>query len=525
MDERQKEIERRLLEQGIARPVTTKIPQRDAAQPVRASSLQERLWLIDELSPNSSVYNVVNILQLDGHVDVERLSSSFVEVVERHHALRTTLRSVDGNLIQVVNSAPNHVVDVRIAANFDEAVSIARAEGLRAFDLERGPLFRIMLVGYTDNSFVLSVDAHHAVVDGWSIGLLLEEVSVLYQSKTLMPVGLQFGDVSEWQRTHGGQTTDLAWWRQYLNGAKTSIDFPVDRRRQFVESFDGACVERLVPADLVRRLREVSQEESATLYMTLLTAFAVVCHRYASQDDVLIATPSAGRNHVDLETVVGPLINTRFIRTRINEQTTLRDVLHEVRNATLLSSDHDGLPFEQILSTVYDRRDTERPTGFDALFLYNEGLTEKLSLPGVQVTQIAPAFDSAKADITFDVTVSPTFDLHVALVYASPLFEPATVECLLEDWIEVLVHFADDLELRVSSLVVMNNRPNASLIGPIDDAEIDPFSTQFDKVATERGNAVAVVVDDVPYTYEEIKRRSDKLAAQLASLDVKNARK
>src|SRR5438128_7504546 len=286
------------------------IPAPDRMQrgaPSALSFAQERLWFLCQLAPEASP-NLQTNLRWPGPLNVQALTRSLSEIVRRHETLRTTFEAVDGRPRQVIHAAEPvdvRLVDVRASSTGTheaEAQRLAAEEGLRAFDLAEGPLFRAMLVRLADDDHVLVLTMHHIVSDGWSLGVLFRELAVLYEAfasghpSPLPELPLQYADYAQWQRDWlQGEALEelLGYWRNQFVGAPAVLELPTDRPRPPVQSFRGAAQSFTVPARVTSGLRALSRSEEATLFMTLLAAFKVLLHRYTGQSDIVVGTPIA----------------------------------------------------------------------------------------------------------------------------------------------------------------------------------------------------------------------------------------
>ncbi|MGW6985727.1 condensation domain-containing protein, partial [Streptomyces sp. NPDC054932] len=314
--EQQKLLDQLLDRQGVARTVTAVERRPDPSAPAPLSFAQERLHFFDRMQQGSPLYSMVGLVRLRGAVDVAALESSLGEVVARHEVLRTVFQEdADGTVHQIVRPAATVTLPVTDAAGRGEEAVRERvlAETARGFDLATGPLLRGSLVAIDPSEQVLVLCMHHIVVDGWSLGVLVEELGAIYaatvsgRSADLPDLPVQYADFAVWQRDWlSGERLEkqLAYWSGQLDGA-TAPEVPGDRPRPAVDSFAGDSVRIEVPAPVVAGLTRLVEEESATLFMGLLGAFSSVLGRWSGQSDVVVGTAVAGRTRTELEPLVG----------------------------------------------------------------------------------------------------------------------------------------------------------------------------------------------------------------------------
>src|SRR6185369_3849104 len=293
------------------------------------SYAQQRLWFLDELQPGLTAYNVPAAVRLRGSLDAGALARSLTEVVRRHEPLRSTFANIDGSPVQIVG-APHTVAlpltDLsELAAS--EADSRARQilydESHLPFDLSRGPLLRARLIRIGAEEHLLFVVMHHIVSDGWSIGVLVREVAALYDAflnrkeSPLPELALQYGDYAAWEREWlSGEVVEeqLSYWREHLKGTGGLLDLPTVRPRPAVQGYQGAQMQVRLGEELSRGLKELSQREGTTLFMTMLAGIDALLHRYSGQKDIVVGTPVANRGRGELEGMIGLFVNTLALR-------------------------------------------------------------------------------------------------------------------------------------------------------------------------------------------------------------------
>src|SRR5215213_2051851 len=315
---------------------------------------QQRLWFLDRFEPGSNFYNVPAAFRLTGDLDRAALARSLSEIVRRHETLRTTIETVEGRPVQRIAEPRPVAIEVVDLTGVDEAEREERArraaveEAERPFHMDRGPLFRATLVALAPREHLLILNLHHVISDGWSIGVLLRELSV------------QYADFAAWQREHlQGERLEglLAYWREHLAGAPPALNLPADRPRKAVQSFNGQALTFRIPEALSRAVRDLCQREGVTLFMALLAAFKVFLYRASGQDDVVVGAGIANRNRMETEPLIGFFVNTLAMRTRLAGNPTFRELLRRVREVALGAYAHQDLPFEKVVEELRPERD------------------------------------------------------------------------------------------------------------------------------------------------------------------------
>ncbi|MGH2898447.1 MAG: condensation domain-containing protein, partial [Solirubrobacteraceae bacterium] len=409
---------------------------RQGPQPV--SLAQQRLWFLSTLEGASSAYHISGAVRLDGALDRDALVCALERIVERHEALRTTFEVIEGEPMQVVHAQAALVLeehDVR-AADGGEASDIdaaARAlrdgHGARRFDLERDLPMRVQLVRVADDAHVLQIVMHHIASDGWSIGILLDELSQLYaaftagQGDPLPPLALRYADHAAWQRdlwASGQLAGQSEYWRKTLAGAPMQLTLPWDRPRPAQQDHAGATVPVELDTALVKGLRALSRRHGATMYMTLLASWAAVLSRLANQKDVVIGSPVAGRQRAELEPIVGCFVNTLAHRIDVDGDPTVAELLARTRAQVLGAQEHQDLSFDQVVEAVKPARSLAHTPLFQVMLDWNQAHERSLALPGLAVAQLPRELRTAQFDLTLSLREHTDGDgIHGLVSYAT----------------------------------------------------------------------------------------------------------
>ena len=334
------------------------------------SFAQQRLWFIDQLEPGSSFYNIPVAVQLSGDLNVKALKQTLEQIITRHEILRTTFAVVDGQPVQVIDDRADFLLPITDLTGLPqderkrEAEALAKQEASQPFDLLRGPLIRGRLVKVSEAEHVFLLTMHHIVSDGWSIGVMIREVGSLYDSYSkgeeskLEEMEIQYGDFAVWQREYlRGEVMErqMGYWRRQLEGAPTVLEMPVDRVRGRVQSYRGGSEEVEIGEELAEGLRRMSREEGATMFMTLLGAFAVLLMRYSGEEEVVVGTPIANRTRTEIEGLIGFFVNTLALRMKVKGEESFREILREVREVTMGGYANQDVPFEKVVEEVEPR--------------------------------------------------------------------------------------------------------------------------------------------------------------------------
>jgi len=490
----QRELLKLLLEQeGVDVAESLVIPRRAPGESVPLSYSQRRLWFTDQIatrtgdqSPNSNPIG----WRLFGDLDAAALEESFGELARRHEILRTRFIVKNGEPVQVVEPPALFIlptIDLRHLPSTEREAEVARLAAEIAghrFDLERGPLLRATLVRLDDREHVLILTVHCLVADGMSEGILLEELSALYQSlvtdstSPLAELQVQYADFALWQREWlmgEARQQQLTYWKKQLAGSAPYLRLPTDRQRPADPTFGGAWLPFALPADLSARVRSASRREGVTTFMLFLAAWKTLLWHYTGQEDIVVATTVSNRGRPEAERLLGFFSNNLLLRTSLSDNLTFRDLLQRVRDVAIGAYGHQDLPFEELIRELYlDPDFGDVPHLQNVLVLHERSAERSLTLPGIVVEKLPSRKETA------------TFDLAVRLVdgddafagsveYSTDLYEAVTVRRTLEHFEAVLTYFVDDCDRRISELSLASDRPQQDglLSGVADNAGYD----------------------------------------------------
>jgi amino acid adenylation domain-containing protein len=447
------------------------------------SVAQERLWLVDQLDPGNAAYNMPGAFRLRGPLDVPSLASAIREVVRRHEPLRTRFPVVDGRPCQHIDPAEAWelaVVDLRAEprdAREAAALRLAREDAHIGFDLENGPLFRASLALLDADDHLLILNAHHSVCDGWSIAIFMRELAVLHETvRTGRPSGLavppvQYVDYAVWQRERldrGVLAPSLEYWETSLAGAK-ALELPGDRPRPAVRTSRGA-VERLpIPQRVVSAARALGQREGATLYMTMLAAFAALLGRRTGQEDFTIGSATSGRGRREIEDLIGFFVNTIVFRFDLGGNPTFRELVARVRATALQAWLHQDVPFDKVVEAIGVPRDPSRNPLFQVLFNLFDLSGAPVTLSGVDVEPLPIDHEASKFDLTLFLYESADA-LTGVFTYNPDLFDAATVRRLARQFERLLGAALQEPDRRLSELTLTDDAERAELIGAFNDS-------------------------------------------------------
>jgi amino acid adenylation domain-containing protein len=538
-------LERRLRGEVKEQPTASRTIAPYPPDSIRQLSFaQERLWFLDQLNPDSAVFNVPLAVRLSGPIDAQALERSVNEIVRRHEALRTTFTTVDGNPLPVSSSELTvglRVIDLTsVPAKEREArgQELLHAEASAPFDLTQGPLIRTTLLRLNEQQDIFLVVLHHIVSDGWSLVLFFQELSAIYEAfsrgeeSPLPKLEIQYADYAVWQRDwlQGGVLqTQLNYWLEKLGGEIPALELPSDRSRPAVQTFNGARKWLVLPETLTDAVLALSQREGATLFITMLAAFKVLLYRYTGQEDVIVGSPIANRPQSETESLIGFFLNNLALRSDLSGEPSFREALSRVRKTALEAYANQDVPFEKLIDALRPTRDLSRTPIFQVYFnLFNFGA--EIKLPGSNETvSFVEAWAEGDEDLSkFDLTLYAGLqnrELKLALVYNTDLFEENTIELMLAHFKTLLEAAVANPQESISSLSLRANEvvvDDETLVRPdnrfiefrreeIEQSIAERFASQVERYSQR----VAVKTRNYEWTYEELDQTSNRVAQSI----------
>ena len=529
--------------------------ERDGNLPL--SFAQQRLWFLDQLVPNNPFYNVPAALRLTGSLNLTALQQTFNEIVRRHEALRTTLAVVSGQPVQRIAAAfhlPINVLDLRNLpqeSRQTEANRLTAQEAQRSFNLSNDLLLRVTLLQLDDAEYLLMLNMHHIVSDGWSIGVLIQELGALYTAfasekpSPLPPLSIQYADFAKWQREWlQGEVleTQLAYWRQQLNGI-SMLNLPADRPRPAIQSYRGKRQFLQLPKQLSEALETLSQREGVTLFMTMLAAFQTLLYHYAQQEDIVVGSPIANRNRSEIEALIGFFVNSLVLRTDLSGNPTFRELLNRVKEVALGAYAHQDLPFEKLVEELHPDRALNQNPLFQVAFALQNAPGNRLELPELTLSPQQLDVGTARFDLEFHLwerspnssgsNESPSNKLWVdssegisgMVIYSADLFDEATISRMLCHFQTLLESIVANPEQRIANLQYLSAKERDHLLVECNNTQADYpqdlcIHQLFELHADRTPDAVALVFGEERVTYRELNIRSNQLARYLQKMGV-----
>jgi amino acid adenylation domain-containing protein/non-ribosomal peptide synthase protein (TIGR01720 family) len=506
---------------------------------------QRALWFIHQIAPESGAYNLVAAARIISKVDAAALKRAFQILSGRHACLRTTFIATDGAPIQQVRR------DSTISFRQEDATCWSEAslnnylveQAYDPFDLSRGPLLRVALLKRSAEDHILIFTLHHIVADFWSLAVLAHELGIVYQAEvtgcpaSLAPPTSEYADFVRWQEEilagYEGRRLE-AYWLEQLNGELPTLNLPTDRLRPPEQTYNGASHLFRLNAEVTHELKALSQGAEATLYTVLLAAFQALLHRYTSQNDILVGSPTAGRSRSDLARTIGYFVNPVVLRAKVDGGTSFEDFLKRMRPVVLGALEHHDYPFGLLIDRLQPERDPSRSPIFQVMFVLQKVqlLNEKnlasfaigeagvrMKLGGLDLESLALPKRTAQFDLTLVMAESDD-SLLGSFEYNTDLFDPVTIRRTSDHLQSLIESILTDKSERISDLSLLTKSEVNQLLVEWNDTAADYLRkvclhTLFEAQVIQSPHAGAVVFEGRRFTYAELNERANQLARYL----------
>ncbi|WP_430014746.1 amino acid adenylation domain-containing protein [Microcystis protocystis FBCC-A270] len=504
------------------------------------SFAQQRLWFLHYLSPDSRSYNTLEILQIEGNLNLTVLEQSLGELINRHEIFRTTFPTVSGEPIQAIAMPSSfrlkvdNYQDLSPNEQSTKIQQVAELEAGQAFDLTVGPLIQFKLLQLSPQKSVLLLKMHHIIYDGWSFGILIRELSALYEAflknlaNPLPALSIQYADFAVWQRQYlSGEVLDkqLNYWQEQLATVSPVLTLPTDRPRPAIQTFQGGVERFQLDQNVTQTLKKLGQDQVATLFMTLLAAFGVLLSRYSGQSDLLVGSPIANRNQAAIEPLIGFFANTLALRVNLSENPSFLELLKQVKQTTLEGYAHQDLPFEMLVEKLQPDRDLSRNPLVQVMFALQNISQDTWNLSGLSIESLSL---SVEETVRFDLEVNCWQNLEGLVIdwtYSRDLFDTATIARMGEHFQNLLQAIILNPQAKVKEIPLLEPKEREQLLISWNNTKTDYPQEQcihqlFEAQVERTPKAIAIVFETQQLTYRELNHQANQLAHYLRTLGV-----
>ena len=491
---------------------------------------QEALWFLDQLDPGLSAYNLTMCNHIHGPLRVAELEKSVQLLVDRHEALRTSFRKVNDQISQVIHKKVGVEISHILVNDFDQAYQKAQQLANIGFDLADKSMLRTTLIKYGNEKYLLLFVVHHIIFDGWSVGLFQKELTEVYNSindnltSTLPELELQYADFAIWQRKwfkESAKDKQVKFWKETLGDNAQPLELPTDKLRPARQSFKGGRVPVKFEGSLAKSLKELSIQESCTMFMTIVSALNLLLFRYSGQSDISIGTPMANRQAQELEIAIGYFVNTVVIRTDLTGNPTFRELLKRTRKKVLDIFDNQDLPFDKLVEELKPDRGLSMNPLFQVMLALQPASLFDNEMTGVSSEPISISTGTSKFDLSFELKEGDD-GITGFIEFSSDLFERSSAQRLVDNFEVLLEQIVLNPDQTIDNIPIHTPSEKQFLLEEINQTLKEYSQDQclhqwFENQAATRPLEIAIIFQNDAITYEELNQRSNQLAHYLIS--------
>ncbi|MCP5054248.1 MAG: AMP-binding protein, partial [bacterium] len=535
---------------GMKRETFTAIEPVEEREYYNLSDGQRRMWVLHQLDDRQTGYNMAAALDFKGNLNIDALNNAFHGLIRRHESLRTGFIAVDGIPRQIIFPCSSVNLSIeREAVAAEDLETVTRAHGAGVFDLSRPPLFRAKLLTLSPGHHIFLFTMHHIISDGWSMNLFIKELTLLYNtgpSSLLPPLLIQYKDYAHWQNknlTSDAIRHSRSWWLEKLSGTDNSRnqipvpDLPTDHSRPAFKTHNGDIQHYILNPGLSHGIANLAASSGVTLFMTLLAAVHLLLYRYTEQEDIIIGSPIAGRNHPGLDDQIGLYINMLPFRNRVKGTEGFHALLKQVKQTTTKAYQHQSYPFDRLVDELELERDTSRHPLFDVMIVLQNTPQEELNLEGIRISPMEDRyrFTPSNFDITFHFQEKENpgnpveNNIHLDIEYSTGLFESERIVRLWFHFTELLQSILLHPDQPVQQLNLLPENEKKLLLETFNDTyseypEDKTIVQLFEEQVEKRPGGIAAISNEVSISYRQLNKDSNRLADMLTSKGITNER-
>ncbi len=483
------------------------------------SSAQKRLYVLQEMVTDNITYNLPSAAVIEGKLDLTRLKETLDRLIDRHETLRTSFVLLEGDPVQKIHDTVDFAIEV-YQSSAEEAPELIQSF-IRAFNLEQAPLFRVGLIQIVSEEHILLIDMHHIISDGSSLGILVQDFMRLYAGENLPPLKIQYKDYAEWQRGTEVKKELLAQEQYWINEFATEItplNLPTDFERPPVQSFAGDQLNFRIGEE-TGLLKQLALAEGTTLYVVLLTAYTIFLAKISGQDEIVVGTPVAGRNHTDLQQIIGMFVNTLALSNQITGELTIRETIRQIKDKTLQAFANQDYLLEDLIERLDLVRDLSRNPLFDVSFALQNMDIPEIEIAGLALKPYKYVKSTAKFDLNL-VGLEVGNGLNFIMEYCTKLFTRETIERFMQYFTRILETIAYNPELKISEVEIISPEEKSWIIDQINDTRRDYPEDKliqqiFEENVEQVPEKIALIFEDQSLSYRELNQRANQLARLL----------
>lgn len=487
----------------------------------KLSSAQKRQYFLYELDSSSTAYNMPQVVTLEGEIDRDRINTAFNRLLERHEVLRTYFEIVDKEPIQKIQEQVQlKIEDIKAGA---EEAGAAIKRFIRPFDLSKAPLIRVGLIEIDARTHILMVDVHHIITDGVSQEILLKDFLALYNNEALPELQVQYKDYAEWQQSPAHTKENdkqKAYWLKMFDELPAKLELPTDFARPAVRKFSGSALQFELTKEETRKLQAIADQQGATMFMAMLSIYNIFIKKISNQDDVIIGTPTAGRQHVETQHMIGMFLNNVTLRNQPKDDLPFSQFLADVKEKTLDGFDNQGYQFEELINDLKIERDSSRNPLFDVRFVFQNYEKSEFTIPGLTIKPYGMEREVSQFDITLYVEAGE--QIKFSFNYSTELFKKETIERFISYFKAIVQAVISNNNVKIADIDILSEEERNMILKSFNSTAAEVSEDRsiidiFNEQVAARENEVAAAFNNKTLTYGELDLRSNQLAHELIS--------
>ncbi|MCL2425728.1 MAG: amino acid adenylation domain-containing protein [Oscillospiraceae bacterium] len=487
------------------------------------SSVQKRLFSLDQIQEKNITYNIPMFLSLSGKFDVEKFDNCIKQMIKRHEVFRTRFEIIKGKFVQIVEDD----VDIKIEHEngVEHDIPNVISEFVKPFDLKNAPLMRIKIFTYSSEERLLLFDIHHIIMDGVSIGIFLHELMQLYNGFELPELKIQYKDYSAWLSKQNFDNQREYWKKQFADGVP-QMDMPLDFPRTKTQSFQGDFVSTRLDPELSQKLLQLGESDGATEYMSMLAVFMIFLSKYSYSKQVVVGTPIAGRNHPATQGMLGMFVNTLAITQNVDQKLNFTEFLTQVKETCFGAFDNQDYLFEQLVEDLNANKAENRNPIFDVMFTYLSNEKQTIAMGDAVANEYPVSSKAAKFDLTFSFGEADG-QFELILEYNVNLFKRSSIQRMLKHFATLLKHIVKHPEQQLSTISCTDEEEFQTIAKDFNNTVTDypryeTIHSLFESVVESRKEQIALMYEGKTMTYGELDNTSDIIANILQKHGVKS---
>ncbi|MFS1513884.1 amino acid adenylation domain-containing protein [Chengkuizengella sp. SCS-71B] len=490
------------------------------------SSAQKRIYVLQQFEGKHNLsYNIPLAFVIKGDLNVLKFEEAIKKLIKRHESLRTSFELVEGEPIQYIHTEVDFEIIYQNAEN--QEIDNVISDFIQPFDLSLAPLFRVSLFQLNKEKYLFLLDMHHIISDGFSMNILVQDFMHFYEGTPLSDLRIQYKDVAVWRKEQNETEVmkqKKKYWLNQFSDEVPILNLPTDFVRPNIQSFEGKQIDFKWDKKLAGQLKELARETKTTLYMVLMAAYTCLLSKYSGQEDIVVGSPVAGRNHPDLEPIVGMFVNTLAIRNFPENNKTFRTFLSEVKETTTKAIENENYPLEELVQQLDLQRDTSRNPLFNVMFNMLNMELKGIELEGLSFVPYHFEKKVSQFDLTFNV-FEENEEILLSIEYCTKLFKTETIERMILHLKLIVQQIIDQPDIKLQDIDMLSKPEKQQILVEFNDTAVDypnhkTVINLFEEQVSINPTHKAIIYDDKNVTYEELSHKVNTFTNYLMNAGV-----